>query len=61
MFPNVHQATIESQIKATIQPGTLVFTDEYVIYNRLEKWGYVHESVNHGSVSMPEADFLKSM
>ena len=29
MLPNVRQATIEPLIKATIQPGTLVYTDEY--------------------------------
>ena len=48
MLPNVRQATIEPLIKATIQPGTLVYTDEYAIYNRLDEWGYDHESVNHG-------------
>ena len=25
-----------------------VYTDEYSIYARLERWGYAHESVNHG-------------
>lgn len=49
MLPNVRQATIEPLIKATIQPGTLVYTDEYAIYNRLDEWGYDHESVNHGA------------
>ena len=49
MLPNVRQTTIEPLIKATIQPGTLVYTDEYAIYNRLDEWGYEHESVNHGA------------
>jgi transposase len=35
-------------IKASIAPGTLVYTDEYDIYARLEKWGYGHQSVCHG-------------
>jgi transposase-like protein len=26
-------------------PGTLVYTDEYAIYDRLESWGYVRKSV----------------
>ena len=49
MLPNVQQATIEPLIKATVQPGTLVYTDEYAIYNQLNEWGYDHESVNHGA------------
>ena len=31
MLPNVQQATIKPLIKTTIQPGTLVYTDEYAI------------------------------
>jgi len=29
-------------------PGTLVYTDEYSMYARLDVWGYEHKSVNHG-------------
>jgi transposase len=32
-----------------VAPGTLIYTDEYAIYNRLDEWGYEHESVNHGA------------
>ena len=35
-------------IKDTIDPGTLVYTDEYSIYARLQSWGYGHKHVNHG-------------
>ena len=31
MLTNVQQATIAPLIKATIAPGTLVYTDEYAI------------------------------
>ena len=48
MLLNIRQKTIEPLIKATVLPGTLVYTDEYAIYNRLNDWGYEHESVNHG-------------
>ena len=34
--------------KDTIVPGTLVYTDEYSIYARLQSWGYDHKRVNHG-------------
>jgi hypothetical protein len=40
LFDNVKQKTIEPFIKDTIASGTLVYTDEYSIYARLERWGY---------------------
>ena len=49
MLANVQQETIRPIICATIAPGTLVFTDEYNIYNRLEEWGFEHKTVNHSS------------
>jgi transposase len=44
----LQQKTIEPLIKDTIDPGTLVYTDEYSIYARLQSWGYGHKHVNHG-------------
>lgn len=49
MLENVQQVTIAPIIKATVVPGTLIYTDEYNIYGRLEEWGYVHKSVNHSA------------
>ncbi len=46
---NVQQGTIKPLIQATIAPDTLVYTDEYDIYSRLEAWGYDHESVCHSA------------
>jgi len=48
MLENVQQQTIKPLIKETIEPDTLIYTDEYDIYARLEKWGYAHETVCHG-------------
>ena len=48
LIANVKQKTIEPLIKATIVAGTLVYTDEYSIYARLQSWGYNHKRVNHG-------------
>jgi transposase-like protein len=48
LLANVKQQTIEPLIKDTIMPGTLVYTDEYSIYARLDVWGYEPKSVNHG-------------
>lgn len=43
---NVQQTTIKPLISATVLPGSLIDTDEYTLYGRLEKWGYGHKSVN---------------
>jgi transposase-like protein len=48
MLENVQQRTIEPLIKATIVFGTMVYTDEYAIYNPLLDWGYGHKTVCHG-------------
>lgn len=45
MLPNVQQVTI----KPVVAPGSLMYTDEYDIYNRLSDWGYEHKSVNHSA------------
>jgi transposase-like protein len=47
MLPNVQQATIQPIIRKTVSAGSLVYTDEYDIYARLEDWGYGHKSVCH--------------
>ena len=39
MLENVQQRTINPRIKATMAPGTCIYTDEYDIYSRLEQWG----------------------
>jgi len=47
MLPNVQQQTIQPLIQRYVQPGTLIYTDEYNIYARLVQWGYAHKTVNH--------------
>ncbi len=47
MLANVQQRTIEPVITAVVARGTLVHTDEYGIYARLEDWGYPHKTVCH--------------
>jgi hypothetical protein len=49
MFANVQQNTIQPLFKQTIQLGSLIFTDEYDIYARLEAWGYQLNTVNHSA------------
>jgi transposase-like protein len=48
MLANVQQATIQPLMQATIAAGTLIYTDEYQIYDRLVEWGYQHKTVCHG-------------
>ncbi len=47
MLHNVQQKTIAPLIRETVEKGTIIYTDEYNIYARLEQWGYEHESVCH--------------
>lgn len=49
MLENVQQVTIKPIIRATVAAGTMVYTDEYSIYNSLEKWGYAHKTVCHSA------------
>ena len=34
-------------IETVVAPGSLIYSDEYTIYNQLKNWGYEHKSVNH--------------
>lgn len=47
MLPDVQRKTIEPILRSVITPGTLVNTDEYIIYNKLRDWGYEHKTVCH--------------
>lgn len=47
MLENVQQKTIQPIIQNTVEMGTLIYTDEYNIYNSLVRWGYFHKTVNH--------------
>jgi transposase-like protein len=47
MLANVQQKTIQPIIEAAVTQNTLIYTDEYDIYARLEAWGYRHKAVCH--------------
>ena len=49
MLQNVQQKTIKPLCARFVKQGSMVNTDEYVIYDRLEAWGFRHVSVNHGA------------
>ena len=48
MLENVRQDTIKPHIEETVVPGSMIYTDEYNIYSRLQQWGYGHRTVCHG-------------
>src|SRR4051794_35649719 len=49
MLADVKQKTIGPLIRATITPGSTVYTDEYDIYARLPERGHAHRTVCHAS------------
>jgi transposase-like protein len=49
MLENVQQETIKPIIQQTIPQETLIYTDEYNIYARLQQWGYAPKTVNHAA------------
>ena len=49
MLENVRRQTIRPLIETTINSGSLIYTDEYAIYDALPQWGYSHKSVCHGA------------
>jgi transposase len=48
VLANVKQKTIKPIIKSCVQEGSVFYTDEYNIYNKVTAWGYTHKVVNHG-------------
>lgn len=43
----VDSATVMPMIKENVQPESTIYTDEYLIYNKVSQNGYKHETVNH--------------
>ncbi len=49
VVPNVRKKTLQPIIKANVEEGSAVHTDELKSYTGLQKAGYEHETVNHGA------------
>ncbi len=49
VVPNVRKKTLQPIIKANVEAGSTVHTDELKSYTGLNKAGYDHETVNHGA------------
>ena len=65
LLANVQQKTIEPFIKATIDAGTLVYTDEYSIYARLSRGATTIRASTMDGANSPEmkmaTGFVKCM
>lgn len=48
MLPNVKQNTIKPLIDSSVLKGSIIYSDEYSIYDKLTDWNYLHKSVCHG-------------
>lgn len=47
LLNNVQQKTIKPIIEKIVKQGSLIYTDEYNIYDRLTEWGFEHKTVCH--------------
>ncbi len=47
--PNVKRATVMPHITGRVLPASVIFTDEYKIYNPLGRSGYFHDRINHSA------------
>ena len=44
---NTKRATVMPHVKKKVLPESMVYTDEYTVYDSLGKEGYRHDRVNH--------------
>lgn len=47
VVPNARALTLMPIIKQRVLPRSMVYTDEYRVYDQLDKHGYEHKRVNH--------------
>jgi transposase-like protein len=46
---NVKSSTVMPLIKDNVRKGSMIMTDEFVVYKSVPKAGYSHHTVNHGA------------
>jgi transposase len=47
VLDNVQQKTIQPVLEECVSKGSELHTDEYVIYDKVTKWGFQHQTVEH--------------
>ncbi len=53
---NVTKDTVKPIVEGHIEKGSMVYTDEYSVYDFLQSSGYSHESVNHSAGEYARGD-----
>ena len=56
VMPDVQKKTLEPELKANVEKGSTVHTDELKSYSGLGKAGYEHEAVNHSAEEYVRGD-----
>jgi len=46
-LPNVQRQTLQAEVRESVEPGSHVFTDQWVGYTGLRRQGYIHKIINH--------------
>lgn len=57
VIPNVKKDTLQAVVRANVQPGAIVSTDELYSYGLLEGDGYKHGAVKHGAKEWAYYDY----
>ena len=58
MLSNVQQRTIQPIIRQTVRRGSLIYTDEYAIYERLQAWSLLRSWLRpHRGISQEHLPF----
>jgi transposase-like protein len=47
VVPNVKRETLQNEILNNIQQPSTLYTDNHVGYDGIDRWNFVHETVNH--------------
>lgn len=57
VVPDVKKETLREIVNETVEPGSIVSTDELMNYNLLEPDGYTHGTVKHGQKEYAYYDY----
>ncbi len=61
VIPNIQKATLQEVVSRTIEPGSIVSTDELVSYGLLVGDGYTHGTVKHGEKEWSYYDYRQGV
>ena len=56
VVPDVKASTVLPKVKEKILPSSVVYTDEFLIYDRIPRMGYQHKRVHHSAKVYVQGD-----